>query len=82
MPHKKLKVAAQGMLDAYKNLLDARGYIADAAQMTAANALQALYTNLLCFKVDLAALSNACWRRPSRPRACISGAEWGVARAS
>ncbi|MDP3440187.1 MAG: cell division protein ZapE, partial [Azonexus sp.] len=52
MPHKKLKVAAQGMLDAYKALLDARGYMADAAQMTAASALQNLYTSLLYFKVD------------------------------
>ena len=52
MPHRKLKVAAQGMLDAYKNLLDMRGYVADAAQLTAASALQALYTNLLYFKVD------------------------------
>jgi cell division protein ZapE len=50
MPHKKLNVAAQGMLDAYKNLLDLRGYIADAAQMTAAAALQDLYTNLLQFR--------------------------------
>ena len=49
MPHRKLNVAAQGMLDAYKNLLDARGYVADAAQLTAASALQALYTNLLSF---------------------------------
>jgi cell division protein ZapE len=52
MPHKKLNVAAQGMLDAYKALLDARGYVADAAQLTAANALQSLYRNLLSFKVD------------------------------
>jgi cell division protein ZapE len=52
MPHKKLNVAAQGMLDAYQSLLDARGYMADAAQMTAANALQNLYGNLLSFKVD------------------------------
>jgi len=52
MPHKKLNVAAQGMLDAYKNLLDARGYMADAAQMVAASALQNLYTGLLAFKVN------------------------------
>ena len=52
MPHKKLKVAADGMLEAYKALLDARGYMADAAQLTAANALQSLYGNLLHFKVD------------------------------
>ena len=52
MPHKKLKVSANGMLDAYTALLDARGYVADAAQMTAASALQALYSNLLAFKVN------------------------------
>lgn len=52
MPHNKLKVSANGMLDAYQALLAARGYIADAAQMTAANALQSLYTSLLYFKVD------------------------------
>ncbi len=52
MPHKKLRVAEHGMLDAYKALLEARGYVADAAQMAAASALQVLYTNLLYFKVD------------------------------
>lgn len=52
MPHKKLNVAAMGMLDAYKSLLDARGYSADEAQMRAATALQELYTNLLSFKVN------------------------------
>jgi cell division protein ZapE len=68
MPHKKLKVAAQGMLDAYKNLLDARGYIADAAQMTAANALQALYTNLLCFKVDRSSTFKRLLAPPKPPK--------------
>ena len=52
MPHSKLKVAANGMLDAYKALLDSRGYVADAAQMTAATAIQTLYTNILYFKVN------------------------------
>ena len=68
MPHKKLKVAAQGMLDAYKNLLDARGYIADAAQMTAANALQALYTNLLFFKVDRSSTFKRLLAPPKPPK--------------
>ena len=51
MPHKKLKVSARGMLDAYEALLATRGYVADIAQMTAATALQNLYTSLLYFKV-------------------------------
>ena len=52
MPHRKLKVSARGMLDAYENLLTTRGYVADGAQMAAAGALQALYGNLLSFKVN------------------------------
>ena len=39
------------MLDAYEALLATRGYVADIAQMTAATALQSLYTSLLYFKV-------------------------------
>jgi cell division protein ZapE len=42
MPHKKLKVSARGMLEAYEALLATRGYVADIAQMTAATALQNL----------------------------------------
>ncbi|MDD2885083.1 MAG: cell division protein ZapE [Dechloromonas sp.] len=68
MPHKKLKVAAEGMLDAYKNLLDARGYIADAAQMTAATALQSLYTNLLYFKVDRGSTFKRLLSPPKPPK--------------
>ena len=52
MPHKKLNVSPRGMLDAYEALLKTRGYVADAAQMAAAGALQALYGNLLAFKVN------------------------------
>lgn len=51
MPHKKLNVSARGMLEAYEALLATRGYIADAAQLTAASALQNLYSSLLYFKV-------------------------------
>ncbi len=68
MPHRKLKVAAQGMLDAYTNLLDARGYIADAAQMTAATALQSLYTNLLYFKVDRGSTFKRLLSPPKPPK--------------
>jgi cell division protein ZapE len=68
MPHRKLNVAAQGMLDAYKNLLDARGYMADAAQMTAAAALQALYTNLLTFKVHRGSTLKRLLAPPKPPK--------------
>ena len=68
MPHRKLKVAAQGMLDAYQNLLDARGYIADAAQMTAASALQSLYTNLLSFKVARGSTLKRLLAPPKPPK--------------
>lgn len=68
MPHKKLNVAAQGMLDAYKALLDARGYVADAAQLAAASALQALYTNLLTFKVDRKSTLKRLLSPPKPPK--------------
>jgi len=68
MPHKKLKVAAQGMLDAYLGLLDSRGYVADAAQMAAANALQALYTNLLHFKVNRGSTLKRLLNPPKPPK--------------
>jgi cell division protein ZapE len=63
-----LNVAAQGMLDAYTALLDARGYLADAAQMTAAMALQNLYTNLLSFKVGRSSTFKRLLAPPTPPR--------------
>jgi cell division protein ZapE len=68
MPHNKLNVAAQGMLDAYKALLDARGYVADAAQMNAATALQNLYTSLLLFKVDRGSTFKRLLSPPKPPK--------------
>ena len=68
MPHRKLKVAADGMLAAYKNLLDARGYLADAAQMAAAEGLQALYANLLAFKVGRSSTLKRLLAPPKPPK--------------
>jgi cell division protein ZapE len=68
MPHEKLNVAAQGMLDAYLSLLAARGYVADAAQMAAAEALQALYGNLLEFKVDRGSTFKRLLSPPKPPK--------------
>ena len=82
MPHKKLNVAAEGMLDAYKALLDARGYVADAAQLTAARALQALYTNLLAFKVNRGSTFKRLLSPPKPPKGVYFWGGVGRARAS
>ena len=68
MPHKKLNVSATGMLDAYAELLAARGYVADAAQRAAANALQALYASLLVFKVDRGSTFKRLLAPPTPPK--------------
>ncbi|WP_374327647.1 cell division protein ZapE [Azonexus sp.] len=68
MPHKKLKVSATGMLDAYDELLAERGYVADAAQRRAAQALQSLYGNLLSFKVDRGSTIKRLLKPPKPPR--------------
>ncbi|MDR3323060.1 MAG: AFG1 family ATPase [Zoogloeaceae bacterium] len=64
MPHHRLKVPEQGMLEAYQSTLAERGYVADAAQRAAATRLQRLYTELLAFK---ARRGNALTRLLSRP---------------
>jgi cell division protein ZapE len=68
MPHKKLNVAAQGMLDAYQALLAERSYIADQAQLIAAQALQDLYGNLLSFKVHRSSTLKRLLAPPKPPR--------------
>ncbi len=68
MPHKKLKVAAQGMMDAYQALLSTRGYVADVAQLTAASALQSLYTSLLYFKVNRSSTFKRLLTPPKPPK--------------
>jgi cell division protein ZapE len=68
MPHRKLKVAALGMLDAYQALLTERGYIADQAQLIAAQALQQLYGNLLSFKVHRSSTLKRLLSPPTPPR--------------
>ena len=68
MPHKKLNVAALGMLESYKNMLAIHGYVADAAQLAAAEALQALYTQLLTFKVDRGSKLKRLLSLPELPK--------------
>jgi cell division protein ZapE len=68
MPHRKLNVSAQGFLEAYQALLESRGYVADAAQMAAAGALQALYAKLLAFKVKRGSTLNRLLAPPEPPK--------------
>ena len=68
MPHRKLNVSAQGFLESYEALLAARGYVADAAQMAAAGALQSLYSKLLTFKVKRGSRLNRLLAPPEPPR--------------
>ena len=68
MPHKKLKVAEHGMLDAYHALLAERGYVADDAQRRAAQALQDLYTQLLAFKVRRGSTLKRLLSPPKPPK--------------
>jgi cell division protein ZapE len=68
MPHKKLNVPAKGMMDAYQKLLASRGYVADAAQMAAATALQDLYTSLLFFKVNRGSTLKRLLAPPKPPK--------------
>ncbi len=68
MPHNKLNVSARGMLDAYFKLLQELGYVADAAQASAAENLQRLYTDLLAFKVNRSSTFKRLLSPPKPPK--------------
>ena len=68
MPHRILKVAQNGMLDAYEAQLKARGYKSDPAQRAAAQRLQQLYTELIAFKAARSSPLRKLFSRPSMPR--------------
>ncbi|TAH41057.1 MAG: cell division protein ZapE [Betaproteobacteria bacterium] len=68
MPHRILKVAQNGMLDAYEAQLKARGYKSDPAQRAAAQRLQKLYTELIAFKAARSSALRKLFSRPSMPR--------------
>ncbi|HJW27154.1 MAG TPA: cell division protein ZapE [Rhodocyclaceae bacterium] len=68
MPHRKLNVSPNGMLDAYLGLLDKLGYVADDAQMAAAQSLQRLYTDLLAFKVARGSTLKRLLSPPTPPK--------------
>ena len=56
------------MMEAYLGLLSTRGYIADAAQLAAAKALQDLYSQLLAFKVDRGSTFKRLLNMPQLPK--------------
>ena len=68
MAYRKLNVPQHGVLDAYKNLLDERGYVADEAQQAAADRLQRLYEELLAFKIKRKGTFSRLLSRPQPPR--------------
>lgn len=68
MPHRKLNVSPQGMLDAYFGLIEQMGYVADAAQKAAAENLQRLYSDLLSFKVQRGSAFKRLLSPPVPPR--------------
>ena len=68
MPHRILKVAEHGMLDAYDATLKARGFKSDPAQRAAAQRLQGLYSELVSFKAARRGTIRKLLSRPKQPR--------------
>lgn len=68
MPHRALKVAEHGMLDAYEAALKSRGYKSDPAQRSAVVRLQQLYTELVAFKAARRSTLRRVFARPHVPR--------------
>lgn len=68
MPHRILNVPKNGMIDAFHAQLSARGMVADAAQLAAAQRLQQLYGDLLVFKARRRSKLRKLLIHPSLPR--------------
>ncbi len=68
MPHRILKVAENGMLEAYDATLKARGFKSDPAQRAAAQRLQGLYAELVAFKAARKGTLRKLLSRPKQPR--------------
>lgn len=68
MPHRTLNVPERGVLDAYEAVLRLRGFASDPAQQKAAERLQALYYDLLSFKVGRKKALRRIFAPPKLPR--------------
>ncbi len=68
MPHRELNVPEFGMIDAYNAALIERGYEADPAQQLAVKRLQALYSDLLGYKLARRSLFKKWFSKPVEPR--------------
>jgi cell division protein ZapE len=68
MSYRILNVPEHGMIDAYEAQLEARGFKSDPAQRAAVQRLQALYTELVDFKVARRGTLRKIFARPKMPR--------------
>ncbi len=68
MPHKILNVPKDGMILAFNAALTARGIVADAAQQSAAERLQAFYDVLIAFKAARRTKLRKWFVRPALPK--------------
>jgi cell division protein ZapE len=68
MPHRILKVAEHGLLDAYNAALAARGYQSDPAQRAAVQRLQQLYSELIHFKAARRSTLRRVFAPPPMPK--------------
>lgn len=68
MPHRKLQVPEQGVIDTYEAKLASRGYAPDPCQRAAAERLQGLYGELLAFKVARGSTLRKLLAAPKPPK--------------
>jgi cell division protein ZapE len=68
MPHHKLNVPENGMLDAFHAALRMRDMVADDAQLAAARRLQKFYTELLTYKVEKTSFLGKLLNRTKPPK--------------
>ena len=68
MPHTILKVPKDGMIEGFNAAMNARGIVADPAQLMAAMRLQQFYDELIAFKAARRTKLRKMLARPRLPR--------------
>ena len=74
--------AAPDVISAYREQLETRGFIPDAAQWRAVERLQRLFEEWTDYKARRDTALKRLLVKPPLPRGCTCGAAWGGARAS